>query len=446
MFQRNIYRKLQDWAGNSNHKPLILRGARQVGKTTLVNEFSREFENYIHLNLERDNEARIFELSDSVEEIIQLCCFQKKIILKEGRTLLFIDEIQNVPKAVALLRYFYEDMPYLFVIAAGSRLQSLLKERISFPVGRVEYLQLAPCSFSEFLGAIGDTQYKKAVETATLSPLLHAEAIKRFNLYTLIGGMPEVVANYAENKDLMRLQPIYNTLLMGYNEDVEKYAPSQLQTQIIRHILKTGWNKAGQTIKLGNFGDSNYNSKEVREAFNIMEKAFLLELVYPVTSVRAPATSAFKRAPKLMWLDTGLVNFAANIQTELIGNKDIIDAWLGAIAEQIVAQELKVLSNDHYIQHLNFWVRDKQGSNAEVDFIWQQGTTLIPIEVKAGHNAHLRSIQSFMDLSPGNIAVRVWSGPYSIDRATTPKGKDFRLVNLPFYYVNCLPLILQSIV
>ncbi len=337
-------------------------------------------------------------------------------------------------------------MPNLFVIAAGSRLQSLLKERISFPVGRVEYLQLAPCSFSEFLGAIGDTQYKKAVETATLPPLLHAEAIKRFNLYTLIGGMPEVVANYAENKDLMRLQPIYNTLLMGYDEDVEKYAPTQLQTQIIRHILKTGWNKAGQTIKLGNFGDSNYNSKEVREAFNIMEKAFLLELVYPVTSVRTPATSAFKRAPKLMWLDTGLVNFAANIQTELIGNKDIIDTWLGAIAEQVIAQELKVLSNDHYIQHLNFWVRDKQGSNAEVDFIWQQGTTLIPIEVKAGHNAHLRSIQSFMDLSPGNIAVRVWSGPYSIDRVTTPKGKDFRLVNLPFYYVNCLPLILQSIV
>lgn len=121
-----------------------------------------------------------------------------------------------MPKAVALLRYFYEDMPHLFVIATGSRLQSLLKERISFPIGRVEYLQLTPCSFSEFLGAIGDTQYKEAVETATLSPLLHAEAIKRFNLYTLIGGMPEVVANYAENKDLMRLQPIYNTLLMGY--------------------------------------------------------------------------------------------------------------------------------------------------------------------------------------------------------------------------------------
>ena len=446
MFQRNIYKKLQDWSNNPTHKPLILRGARQVGKTTLVNEFSNEFENYIHLNLERQTEARIFEQSDSVEEIIRLCCFQKKIVLKEGRTLLFIDEIQNVPKAVALLRYFYEDMPRLFVIAAGSRLQSLLKERVSFPVGRVEYLQLAPCSFSEFLGAIGDTQYKEVVESANLPAVLHKEAISRFNLYTLIGGMPEVVANYAENKDLMRLQPIYNTLLMGYNEDVEKYAPTQLQTQIIRHILKTGWNKAGQTIKLGNFGDSSYNSKEVREAFNIMEKAFLLELVYPVTGVQAPASSAFKRAPKLVWVDTGLVNFAANIQTELINNKDIIDAWLGAIAEHVVAQELKVLANEHYIQHLNFWVRDKQGSNAEVDFIWQQGTTLIPIEVKAGHNAHLRSIQSFMDLSSGTLAVRIWSGPYSVDKVTTPKGKDFKLVNLPFYYINSLPLILQTLV
>lgn len=445
MFQRNIYMKLQDWSSNPSHKPLILRGARQVGKTTLVNEFSKEFENYIHLNLEREVEARIFEQSDSVEEILQLCCFQKKITLKEGRTLLFIDEIQNVPKAVSLLRYFYEDMPQLFVIAAGSRLQSLLKERISFPVGRVEYLQLAPCSFCEFLGAIGDTQYKEAIETATLPPLLHQEAIKRFNLYTLIGGMPEVVANYAAHKDLMKLQPIYNTLLMGYNEDVEKYAPTQLQTQIIRHILKTGWNKAGQTIKLGNFGDSSYNSKEVREAFGIMEKAFLLELVYPVTNVQAPVTSAFKRAPKLMWLDTGLVNFAANIQTELIGNKDIIDAWLGAIAEHIVAQELKVVANDHYIHHLNFWVRDKQGSNAEVDFIWQQGSMLIPIEVKSGHNAHLRSVQSFMDLSAGDTAIRIWSGPYSVDKVTTPNGKVFKLINLPFYYVNCLPLILKSV-
>ena len=155
MFERDIYNQLQKWAERTGRKPLVLRGARQVGKTTLVNEFARNFENYLHLNLEREEDARLFQSTDKVQEIMKIACFQKNILLREGRTLLFIDEIQNVPKAVALLRYFYEDMPDLYVIAAGSRLQSLLKERISFPVGRVEYMQLSPCTFGEYLTAMG---------------------------------------------------------------------------------------------------------------------------------------------------------------------------------------------------------------------------------------------------------------------------------------------------
>lgn len=129
-----------------------------------------------------------------------------------------------------------------------------------------------------------------------------------------------------------------------------------------------------------------------------------------------------------------------------MGRKDILDTCQGAIAEHIVAQELRVVLNDKYIQHLNFWVRDKQGTSAEVDFIWQSGLILIPIEVKSGHNAHLRSLQSFMDLSSGDIAVRIWSGPYSIDQVSTPKGKKFRLINIPFYYVGSLPLILEKVI
>ena len=443
MFQREIYKKLQEWALNLKHKPLILRGARQVGKTTLVDEFSKEFENYIHLNLELESDARVFEKTDSVEEIVRICCFQKKIIRKEGRTLLFIDEIQNVPKAVALLRYFYEEMPELYVIAAGSRLQSLLKERISFPVGRVEYLQLLPCSFAEFLGATEDYQYKEAVEQVNIPIALHEDVMRKFQLYTMIGGMPEVVADYVENKDLVRLLRIYHTLLMGYNEDVEKYASTPLQTHIIRHVLKTGWMKAGQTIKLGCFGESSYSSKDVREAFAIMEKAFLLELVYPITAVKAPAIPAFKRAPKLIWLDTGLVNFAANIQGEILNSKELTDTWQGAIAEHIVAQELRVVQKDLYISGLNFWMRDKQGSNAEVDFVWQSGTRIIPIEVKTGHNAHLRSLQSFIDLSEGDLAIRIWGEAYSVDEVVTQRGRKFRLVNLPYYYVGSLPAILD---
>lgn len=198
MFKRDIYNQLQEWSERSGRKPLVLRGARQVGKTTLVNEFARNFENYLHLNLEREEDARLFQGSDKVQEIVRIACFQKNLLLREGRTLLFIDEIQNVPKAVALLRYFYEDMPDLFVIAAGSRLQSLLKERISFPVGRVEYMQLAPCTFGEYLTATGDEHYRLAMDEVNLPPALHEEAMARFHRYTLIGGMPEVVADYAE--------------------------------------------------------------------------------------------------------------------------------------------------------------------------------------------------------------------------------------------------------
>lgn len=191
-----------------------------------------------------------------------------------------------------------------------------------------------------------------------------------------------------------------------------------------------------------NFGGSGYLSKDVREAFTIMERAFLLELVYPATSVQVPIEVSFRRAPKLCWVDTGLVNFAANLQVELLGKADILDSWKGAIAEQIVAQELRVLLNNAHIEHLNFWIRNKKGSNAEVDFIWQQGTHIIPIEVKSGTNAHLRSIQSFMDLSAGNTAVRIWSEKYSVDTVRTPKGKSFKLLNIPFYYAGALPMLL----
>lgn len=446
MFKRDIYNQLQAWVERTGRKPLVLRGARQVGKTTLVNEFARGFDNYLHLNLEREEDARLFRgMEDNVQEIVKIICFQKNILLREGRTLLFIDEIQNVPKAVALLRYFYEDMPQLYVIAAGSRLQSLLKERVSFPVGRVEYMQLSPCTFGEYLTATGDEHYRVAMDDVNLPSALHEEAMSRFHRYAQIGGMPEVVADYAENGDLVRLQSIYNSLLQGYNEDVEKYAPSQLQTLVIRHILRTGWNKAGQSIKLGNFGESNYNSKEVREAFNILEKAFILHLVYPITAVHAPALSALKRAPKLMWLDTGLVNFAANIQTEVLHDRTLMDTWQGAIAEHIVAQQLEVLLNDLYSSDLHFWVRDKQGSNAEVDFVWQRGTQIIPIEVKCGNNAYLRSLHSFIDLSGGDLAIRIWNGPYSVDKVKTVAGKTFRLINLPFYYLGSLPKMLSSI-
>ena len=443
MIYRNRYRDLQNWAQKAHRKPLILRGARQVGKTTLVDAFGKGYRQYLHLNLERKEEARLFEDSDSIETLMQVLALRQGFSIEEKCSLLFIDEIQNAPKAVALLRYFYEDYPDLHVIAAGSRLQSLLKDKISFPVGRVEYLQLEPCSFLEFLDATGHEAYAEAIMQLSVPKPLHQEVMKLFNLYALVGGMPEVLADYAEHRDLARLRPLYNTLLKGYDEDVEKYAPNQKQTQIIRRILERAWVKAGQTITMGNLVGDAYLSKDVREALDIMEKAFLLELIYPVTETKPPMEPAWRRAPKIRWIDTGLVNFAANTQVEIVQKKDLLDSWQGHVAEQVIAQELRVLLDNAYVDRLHFWVRDKRGSQAEVDYVWQQEAQLIPIEVKSGTNAHLRSLQSFMDLSPGKTAVRVWSGEFSVDDVMTPKGKTFRLLNIPFYYLPALPLVLE---
>lgn len=213
---------------------------------------------------------------------------------------------------------------------------------------------------------------------------------------------------------------------------------------VVRFILRDGWHKAGQTITLGGFAGSSYNARKIGKAFRLLEKAMLLELVYPTTATEIPATPEQKRMPKLIWLDVGLVNYAAQVQKEILGAKDILDAWRGMIAEQIVAQELLTLT-DKISQKRSFWMRGKNESSAEVDFIWVQDSQIYPIEVKSGHNAHLRSLHSFIDRSSQTIAVRVWSQPFSIDKVETIGNKPFILVNLPFYLVGKLNHILKTL-
>ena len=447
MIHRQLIDNLSEWSKRDNRKPLVLRGARQVGKTTLVDEFSKQYDCYIKLNLEQSADAKAFSISDNVDEIFQYICLQKKIIAdKNKRTLLFIDEIQNEPKAVGLLRYFYEEMPWLHIIAAGSRLQTLIKQRISFPVGRVEYLSLRPCSFLEFLNATGNDPLAEMIRQLNVAPIYHDMLISLFNRYTLVGGMPEALAEYATHEDVTKLSPIYRSLLDGYNEDVEKYAKNTNQVNVIRHLLTHGWAEAGQTITYNRFGGSNYTSKEVHEALEVLQKAFLLNLDYPVTTVKAPTIPALTRQPKLVWLDSGIMNFSVDIQTEYLQNHSLLDVWKGHAAEQIVAQELRIVLDRNYRNEQFYWVRDKKGSTAEVDFVWQHNSSIVPIEVKSGTNAHLRSLHSFMDTADStNIAIRVWPGNYAIDDVTTPSGKTFRLINLPFYYVGMIDKVLNNI-
>ena len=440
MIQRRAIEYLLKWKESSDRKPLVLRGARQVGKTTLVKEFANNYDVFLHLNLEKTEDCNLFEQYNDVHELIKAVFLQKSRVNK-GSVLLFIDEIQNSKKAVAMLRYFYEEANYIHVITAGSLLETVMDVRkISFPVGRVEYLAVRPCSFLEFLDGTGNSFDMDLILNLNTLPV-HNRLIKHFNDYTLIGGMPAAVSKYAETKDVLSLKRVYDALLQSYKDDVEKYTKNANTIKIIREILNTGWAQAGSIITFERFGGTNFSSKEMSLAFQTIQKAMLLELVFPTSSTQMPLIQNHRQRPKLIWLDTGLVNYGVGIQKEVFSVKDIQDVWRGRIAEQIVAQELLSL-DDSLLAKRIFWKRDKHGSEAEVDFVYKYESLAIPIEVKSGHNSKLKSLHLYMDTAPHDLAVRVWSNPFSVDDVSTPNGKKFRLINLPFYYVCVLEKVL----
>lgn len=444
MFKRDIQIELDKWKFSDQRKPLLLRGARQVGKTTVVNEFGKTFDNYLHFNLERHDHRMLFESGMTMDNMVeQLFLFQGER-RKSGKTLIFLDEIQNSAQAITLLRYFFEDRPDLYVIAAGSLLESVVDVNFSFPVGRVQYLPVRPCSFKEFIGALGKDNLLSLADDPRLSSAVHTELLTYFNRYLLVGGMPAAVASYVKKRDILSLDGIYETLLQAYRDDTEKYAKKNKLSEVVRFILEYGWSMAGDTITLNGFARSSYRSREIGEAFRLLEKAMLLELVYPSTHAEMPSIPELKRHPKLIWLDTGLVNYAAQIRNDIIGAADILDIWKGRIAEHLVAQELLTL-NYKISQRRMFWLKGNGGESAEVDFLWTVDSVLIPIEVKAGRNSHLRSLHSFIDASPYTLAVRIWSGPFSVDEVqTTIKKKAFRLINLPFYLISKMEKIVRE--
>ncbi len=457
MYKRNLLQQLRQWRVKSNRKPLVLRGARQVGKTTLVDAFGKEFDHYICLNMEKAADRGIFMQTDQVREVVNYLYARQRIVYnKNEQTLLFIDEIQDSIPAITMLRYFYEEYPDLYVIAAGSRLQKLLRKskklgddqdfRHSFPVGRVEYLNLRPFSFIEYLSACGYEMWCEQIMDLSVSELLHADLVSKFNTYALIGGMPEAVSQYVQTGDIVALQPIYKSIVTSYKDDVEDYVSSETQVRILKHVLDYGWVEAGKAITFSHFGNSTYTSAQIHEAMDLLQKAFVLQLDYPVTSTAAPAVPAMNRSPKLVWLDNGIVNYLADIQLEYMQNKDLLDTWRGQAAEHIVAQELRVILDRQSKENQYFWVRDKSGASAELDFIWQTSNRIIPIEVKNGHNSRLQSLHVFVENSKEPVtAIRVWSGPFSVNELLSATKKiPFRLINIPFYYVGVLDRILDK--
>lgn len=444
MFDRIAIQYLRQWAEKEERKPLVLRGARQVGKTTLVRLFAREFDTFIYMNLEEKENAELFAANYSFEDLLAGIYLKANVLQDSSmRTLIFIDEIQNEPKAVQILRYFYEKRPDIYVIAAGSLLESLMGRHISFPVGRVEYMALHPCTFVEFLRAMGQNLMADSIEKVSLPASLHLSAMEWYKKYMIVGGLPEAVANYAEYKDIVRLNGVFNSLLSGYRDDVEKYASKPKEQDAIRYILNYGWTAAGHRIQFAKFTGSTFKAAEAGNAFRTLEKTLLLELVYPQTTASFPILPDLKKSPKLLWLDTGLVNYVAGMQEELLFSKDTDELWNGDIAEHIVGQEL-LGSSVTFGEKRMFWVRDAKNSQAEVDFLIRYKSHLLPIEVKTGNNAKLRSLHLFMDESKEKMALRLWNGPMTSDVVTTQKGKVFTLFNIPLYYAGYLQVFLGN--
>jgi len=433
MFYRKILRELENWKIDEFRKPLVIRGARQVGKTTVVNEFSKHYKQYIYLNLEKDKYKTLFQTLDDIQELTQ------RIFFMEGKkwehlsqTLLFIDEIQEVPKAINFLRYFHEDLPQIHVIAAGSMLETLLGKNISFPVGRVEYKILRPVSFEEFLGAIGEELAVEQLQIVPFNSFAFNKLLSLFHTYALLGGMPAIINHYAKRKDITSLKPIYESLINSYLEDAEKYAKNENQLQIIRLVINESLLFSGKRITFQSFGNKKYSSKEIGEVLRSLQKTHLINLIYPTTKISLPLLQDYNKSPRLQFLDTGLINFGVGLHKDILGTKDLNSVYQGTMIEHLVGQEL-IAHKSTPLEKLNFWVREKNSSQAELDYVYPIDGKIVPIEVKSGSSGTLKSLLLYLDESNLNYAIRFFAGEMSINEIKTPKGKTVHLLNLPYF-------------
>lgn len=429
---RHIENELLRWKDSKYRKPLILRGARQVGKTFIVEQFSKHFAHFINLNLEKRRERELFADFHSGKELFERIQLYKGLGVDEKNTLLFIDEIQNSPEAIQSLRYFYEDMKDLRVIAAGSLLEVFTKqEGFSFPVGRVKNLFMYPVNFREYLEHKNPPLAQKLFSLdITGKTDLHNMLLEEFYEYAFVGGMPEALAVYRDTGSYSRVREIYDSIFQGYIEDVEKYA-SLAKAKYLTHIIDHSPLYAGEQITYEKFAESSYRSREMKEAFDTLEKALLLYRARPASSIRVPIIEKLRMRPKLFFIDTGLVNFRIGFKTFFRDRQSLDQVYRGRIAEQVVAQEM--VSAGYRKPGLHFWSKEK--GEAEIDFLYTFGDLLIPIEVKSGAFGKLKSLFLFVEKSDHPYALRVYSGENRVDQLQLPSGKTFYLHSLPFYFL-----------
>ncbi len=417
-------------------RPLVLRGARQVGKTVVARMFGAKYDYFTELNMERADHAQFFKRGLSAYEIIQAVKLKYGIPADGKSWLLFIDEIQACPPAVAMLRYFYEDTPDVHLLTAGSLLEvALRREHISFPVGRVEFRYLYPMNFEEFLQAVADPQVLAAYH-ASPSPVYAEDVLfDLYHKYALIGGLPQAVAVYAKERDVVAVNSIYENLFAAYLDDIPKYAEKDGMRRVIQHCLRAAPLLAGTRICFAGFGESAYGSRECGEALRTLEQVMLICLLYPTTATEIPLIANRRKSPRLQFLDTGLMHYLSGIQSDAIGIKDLSDAFRGRLLEQITGQELLSRRADVRETPL-FWVRNKTQSQAELDFLELHAGMPVPVEIKSGAAGKLRSLHTFMERAKrSDIALRLYRGSFSRQEIACT-GKNYQLLNIPYYHAG----------
>jgi predicted AAA+ superfamily ATPase len=442
MFNREIEKELKEWKNKPDRKPLVLRGARQTGKTTLIRKFSGEFKYFVELNLEKDAAKKIFSEIRDIKEIVQSIEGLKNIKIVPGETLLFLDEIQNSINAIRILRYFYEEIPSLHVIAAGSLLEvRMKKEGWSFPVGRVEFLYLYPVSFKEFLTVLGEGVLLEKLSGCSVSapvPVpIHEKALNLLASYLIVGGMPEAVKAFLATEKFNAAREIHEMLNSTFKEDFARYSK---KNEV--EYLKLVWDQLpcqiGKRIKYTKIAPVPAASKQISGAFDILHEAMLAERVYPSTAVSLPPIKKAKAAPKAIMLDIGLCAHVLNLAKDLILEKLINPVFEGGMFEGLVGQEILCL--DAKARHpLFFWIREEKGASSELDYLITVFNRLVPLEVKAGSQGSLKSLHQFLSLSGQKLGVRVYNRQLRLDqhRVTLPTGEtiEYKLLSLPFYLV-----------
>jgi len=409
--KRDLERDLLEWKERKDRMPLLLRGARQVGKSYLVEDFGEKaFKNTVIVNFEyRPELKQCFTTLDPVEIInkLQLLTGEK---IEAEKTLLFLDEIQECPDAIMALRYFKEKYERLAVIGAGSLMEFALNSLdFKMPVGRVQFIYLEPLSFGEFLAASGNESLRRYLHEMRLNSAwddaIHQKLMDLLRVYLIVGGMPAVAKKYFENRNFLTCQQIQNSLLQTYRNDFGKYAKSS-ELKYLQKVFDEAPRLVGDRIKYSNI-DPHSRSKDLKQALNLLKLAGILCPVVATAASGLPLGAETNEMKfKLNFLDVGLMQNACGLQMELTVTNDFFRINAGAVAEQLVGQELRACFDSYLKRDLFFWARDKKNSSAEVDYVMAVDSLVLPVEVKAGKTGTLKSLKLFIEEKKSLFGVR----------------------------------------